>query len=110
VLTLHLLDTVNTSNRPIIDEAIRRGMFVWRMAPDADYGSEPSVFSVFGGSGAYLANERGMFYSAAGFDEVVKLISDGKEPADLRPVHKIEFDCLAAEQEISCPGKQSKLN
>jgi len=110
VLTLHLLDTVNTSNRPIIDEAIGRGMFVQRMVPDGDYVSEPSVFSIFGGFGSYVADERGICYSEADFDEVAKLIFDGQELADLRPVSRIEFDCQAAERQISYWREQSKLN
>ncbi len=107
-LTLDLVDSVNFANRLIVEEAIERGMVVWRLEPDGECASEPAVFSVFGRSGAYVADERGINYSEAACSEVAELIFGNKTPADLRPVGKIEFDCSDAEREIS--RRRERLN
>jgi hypothetical protein len=107
-LTLDLVDSVNFANRLIVEEAIGRGMVVWWMEPGGERAFESAVFSVFGRSGAYVADERGISYSEAACNEVAELIFDSKKPADLRPVGKIEFDCSEAEREISC--RRERLN
>jgi hypothetical protein len=107
-LTLNLVDTVNPSNRPIVEEAIGRGMFVWWMAPDDDSTVEPAVFEVLGRSGAYVADDRGIRYTSVRFKEAAKLIFGNKEPADLCTVSRIEFDRLDAEQEMAY--RRGRLN
>ena len=107
-LTLNLVDTVNPSNRPIVEEAIGRGMFVWWMAPDDDSTVEPAVFEVLGRSGAYVADDQGIRYTSAHFKEAAKLIFGNKEPADLSTVSRIEFDHLDAEREIAY--RRERLN
>jgi len=107
-ITLDLVDSVNPANRLIAEEAIGRGMVVWWMEPGGECASESAVFSVFGRSGAYVADERGISYSEAACNEVAELIFGSKKPADLRPVGKIEFDCSEAEREISC--RRERLN
>src|SRR5262245_16104584 len=107
-LTLDLVDSVNFANRLIVEEAIGRGMVVWRLEPGGERASESAVFSVFGMSGAYVADERGISYSEAACNEVAELIFGNKTPADLRPVGKIEFDCSEAEREIS--RRRERLN
>jgi hypothetical protein len=107
-LTLNLVDTVNPSNRPIIEEAIGRGMFVWWMAPDDDSTVEPAVFEVLGKSGAYVADNQGIRYTSVRCKEAAKLIFGNKEPADLRTVNRIEFDHLDAEQEMAF--RRGRLN
>jgi hypothetical protein len=108
-LTLNLLDSVGPANRPILDEAIGRGMLVQWMLPDNEGASEPFVFSVLGKSGSYVAGERGMYYSEAMCEEVAKLIFGAKEPADLRPVDRIEFNRQKVEWETAYWRKQAQL-
>jgi hypothetical protein len=107
-LTLDLVDSVNFANRLVVEEAIGRGMVVWWLESGGECASESAVFSVFGRSGAYVADERGISYSEAACNEVAELIFDSKKPADLKPVGKIEFDCSEAEREISC--RRERLN
>ncbi len=107
-LTLDLVDSVKFVNRLIVEEAIERGMIVWKLEPGGECASESAVFSVFGRSGAYVADEHGISYSEAACSEVAELIFGSKTPADLRPVGKIEFDCSDAEREIS--RRRERLN
>lgn len=107
-LTLNLVDAVNPSNRPIIEEAIGRGMFVWRMAPDDDSTVEPAVFEVLGRSGAYVADNQGIRYTSVRCKEAAELIFGNKEPADLRTVSRIEFDSIDAKQEMAF--RRGRLN
>jgi len=107
-LTLNLVDTVNPSNRSIIEEAIGRGMFVWWMAPDDDSTVEPAVFEVLGRSGAYVADNQGIRYTSVRCKEAAKLILGNKEPADLSTVSRIEFDHRDAEQEMAY--RRGRLN
>ena len=109
-MTLDLVDSVNPANRLIVEEAIGRGMVVWWMEPGGECAPESAVFSVFGRSGAYVADEHGISYSEAACNEVAELIFSSKKPADLRPVGKIEFDCSEAEREISRRREQLNNN
>lgn len=109
-LTLNLVDTVNPSNRPIVEEAIGRGMFVWWMVPDDDSTVEPAVFEVLGRSGAYVADDRGIRYTSVHCKEAAELIFGNKEPADLSAVSRIEFDHLDAEQEMAYRREQLNNN